>query len=114
MHRALVEFGAPHIGTLSASDFVERGKFFRMGVPPIAVDILPEIKGVAFDAAWKRRVRVKIDEDAGLSVNFISREDLIVAKLAAGRPKDLGDVDAIRAATKRKRKPPKRSTRTAK
>ena len=92
VYRALVEFGAPNIGNLSPADFTEKGTFYRMGVPPIAVDILPSIKGVAFNAAWKNRVLVTVDTDTGLSANFISREDLIAAKLAAGRSQDLADV----------------------
>jgi len=96
--RALSEFAAPNIHDLSPADFTQKGSFYRMGMPPIAIDILPVIKGVAFNVAWKNRVPVTIDVATGLVVNFISRDDLIAAKLAAGRPKDLGDVDAIRAA----------------
>jgi hypothetical protein len=43
------------------------------------------MKGAAPDeCAWK--------------ANFISRADLIAAKLASGRPQDLADVEAIRKA----------------
>ena len=48
---ALEEFGAPLEG-LKPADFGERGKFFRMGRAPLAVDILPEIDGVDFERAW--------------------------------------------------------------
>ena len=99
VYRALVEFGAPNIQNLRPEDFIEEGTFFRMGVAPVAIDILPAIKGVAFKVAWRNRVAVTLDADTGLIANFISRDDLIAAKLAAGRPKDFGDVDAIRAAT---------------
>jgi hypothetical protein len=58
------------------------------------VDIMPKISGIEFEEAWRRRVDVRIDDD--LSVPFISREDLLVAKLAAGRAQDLIDVDALR------------------
>ena len=34
VYRALVEFGAPNIGTLTPADFAEKGTFYRMGVPP--------------------------------------------------------------------------------
>src|SRR5271155_4505346 len=33
---------------------------------------------------------------SGLRASFISRDDLIAAKLAAARPQDLADVDVIR------------------
>ena len=95
--RALQEFGAP-LGKLTAADFIEKGTFFTMGVPPVAIDILPEIKGVTFAAAWKNRKKVVVDPAIGLSAHFISRADLIAAKLAAGRPQDLADVDALRRA----------------
>lgn len=94
---ALAKFGAPLDG-LTAADFAERGPFFRMGREPVSVDILTEIPGVEFDAAWQRRVRNVLDPVSGLEANFISADDLIAAKLASGRPQDIADVDAIRRA----------------
>lgn len=98
IYRALVEFGAPNIQNLSPRDFTDEATFYRMGIPPVAVDILPAIKGIVFRVAWKNRIAVTVDAETGLTANFISRDDLIAAKLAAGRPQDLGDVAAIRAA----------------
>ncbi len=93
VYAALAKFGAPIEG-LSARDFAEPDNFFRMGTPPVMVDIMPKITGVEFEEAWSRRVHVQIDDN--LSVPFISRQDLLVAKLAAGRAQDLIDVDALR------------------
>ena len=84
--------------SLTASEFAEEGPFFRMGREPVGVDILTEISGVVFDAAWQRRIEAVVDIASGLKANFISRDDLISAKLASGRPQDLADVDAIRKA----------------
>jgi hypothetical protein len=58
------------------------------------VDIMPRISGVEFQDAWQRRVTVPIDD--GLTASFISRQDLLVAKMAAGRPQDLADAVALR------------------
>jgi hypothetical protein len=58
------------------------------------VDILPEISGVDFNAAWVRRVNSDIDD--GLTVPFMSRDDLLSSKLASARPQDLADVAALR------------------
>jgi hypothetical protein len=69
-----------------------------MGREPFTVDILPEIDGVDFDHAWQRRIEVVIDPQNGLKASFISSEDLIAAKLAAGRPQDIADVAALRKA----------------
>ena len=92
---ALVKFGAPIAG-LAPKDFTEPENFFRMGTPPAMVDILPKIKGVDFEVAWERRAIREIED--GLSVPFISRDDLLAAKLASGRPEDLADAAALRAA----------------
>jgi hypothetical protein len=93
----LKRFGTPLAG-LRPDDFAERGSFFRMGIPPVMVDILPEITGVDFDYAWGRRVMVTIDRGTGLTAAFISAADLIAAKTAAGRAQDLADVEALRNA----------------
>jgi hypothetical protein len=42
---------------LSAKDFTEPDNFFRMGMPPVMVDIIPKISGVEFESAWPRRDR---------------------------------------------------------
>lgn len=94
---ALAQFGAPLEG-LTVADFAEPGPFFRMGREPVCVDVLTAIPGVEFDAAWQRRVEEVVDEAGDLRVSFISREDLIAAKLASGRPRDLADVDEMRKA----------------
>jgi hypothetical protein len=94
---ALAKFGAPLQG-MSFADFAEPGPFFRMGREPVGVDILTAIPGVEFDAAWERRVEDIVDEASSLRASFISREDLIAAKLAAGRPQELADVSAIQKA----------------
>jgi hypothetical protein len=96
---ALASFGAPLEG-MRPEDFAERSSFFRFGVDPYGFDILPSIPGVDFDTAWEKRVEGVVDPRSGLKALFISSEDLIAAKLAAGRPQDLADVDAIRKAKK--------------
>ncbi len=50
------------------------------------------IPGMQFDKAWERRNEVDFDQ---LRVNFISRDDLIIVKRAAGRPQDIVDADLL-------------------
>lgn len=88
---ALREFGAPLTG-LTPNDFAEEGFFFQMGVPPLRVDILMGIPGIQFEDCWNRRVEVDFE---GLKVIFISKQDLIASKRAAGRPQDLIDADLL-------------------
>jgi hypothetical protein len=97
-YAALAEFGAALEG-FRPEDFADRSSLFRFGREPRGFDVLPDIPGVDFDAAWERRVETVIDPTSGLKANFISADDLIAAKMAAGRPQDIADADAIRKAT---------------
>jgi len=91
VYRALKEFGAP-LANLTEADFAEEGYYYQMGVPPVRVDLLMGIPGIEFEDAWKKKVEIDFD---GLMVTFISREDLIIAKRASGRPQDMMDADAL-------------------
>jgi hypothetical protein len=91
--RALHAFGAPLLG-LSVEDLVDEQTVFQIGVAPVRIDILTGIDGVAFDAAWARRVPVELGE---VRVSVLSLEDLVTNKRAAGRPKDLADLSWIEA-----------------
>jgi hypothetical protein len=102
-YAALAAFGAPLQG-IRPEDFAERGSFFRFGHDPHGFDILPDIPGVDFESAWERRVEGVIDPKLDLKANFISAPDLIASKLAAGRPQDLADAEAIRKATESQRR----------
>jgi hypothetical protein len=93
-YAALAAFGAPMAG-LREGDLRNPQEFLRFGREPMAVDILPAIDGVDFDAAWERRVEGVIDPESGLTGFFISRDDLIASKRAAGRLRDLADVEEL-------------------
>ena len=89
--RALREFGAPLTG-LTEADFTQPGTFYQMGRPPARIDILMSIDGVGFEAAWTNRVASDFD---GVPAQIISKQDLITAKRAAGRPQDLVDLESL-------------------
>ena len=91
VYEALREFGAPLSG-MTARDFAEEDYFYQMGVPPVRVDVLMGIPGIGFEDTWARRVEVDFE---GLLVPFISRDDLITAKRASGRPQDMIDVQSL-------------------
>jgi hypothetical protein len=110
-YAALAEFGVA-LHDVRPEDFANRSSFFRFGYDPCGIDILPEIPGVDFDAAWERRVEGVIDPKSGLKVFFISRDDLVASKLASGRVRDLADVEDIRTAAQSVEPagPPKKSS----
>jgi hypothetical protein len=101
-YAALAAFGAPLEG-VRAEEFADRESFFRFGRDPHGFDILPDLPGVDFDGAWERRVEGVIDAETGLAAFFISKDDLIAAKLASGRPQDLADVRAVQKAIESQR-----------
>lgn len=90
-YRALAEFGAP-LGAYSAEDLTHEDSWFQIGMAPVRVDILMSIPGPSFEEAWARRVD---GEFLGVAAHYISREDLIVAKQASGRPQDKRDLKRL-------------------
>lgn len=89
--KALQEFGFS-AASVPASMFRQRGKVFRFGRRPLLVDLLTDPSGVDFDACYTRRQEQIVD---GITIPFIALEDLKANKRAAGRPKDIADLDAL-------------------
>ena len=78
---ALKKFGAPidHDG-ITQHTFAEKQVVYQIGIAPVRIDILTEITGVEFSAAWRRKVPSTF---FGVPVHFISRDDLVTNKQAA-------------------------------
>ena len=88
---ALEKFGV-RTSELTPELFREKGKVIRMGLPPMRLEIQTDISGVDFADCYARRNRVNVE---GLYVNLISLEDLKTNKKAAGRHKDLEDLEHL-------------------
>jgi hypothetical protein len=86
---AIREFAFPGA---SPDLLAEPDAMVRMGVPPLRIEILKAVSGVEFEDCWTRRVTVRDDE---LVFPMISLEDLKRNKLAAGRTKDLLDLEEL-------------------
>jgi hypothetical protein len=71
-YAALAEFGAALEG-IRPDEFADRGSFFRFGHDPQGFDILPDLPGVDFDAAWEHRVEGIVDEATGLTAFLFRR-----------------------------------------
>src|SRR5665213_1377782 len=95
VYAALASFGAP-LRDITVEDFLKPTSVVRIGVPPVAVDILQHIDGVTFEQAWPSSVEYVVDGE--VPTRYISADDLITNKLASGRLQDLADVEAIRQA----------------
>lgn len=103
VYQALIQFGAP-LEKIDKTQFLEPGSFFRIGAPPCQIAIFSGIPGVQFEACWKKRLEIVLDEARDLSADIISAEDLIAAKMASGRAQDLADAEAIRRAQQQRPK----------
>lgn len=52
---ALDDFGMGSVG-LTPSDFMEPGVVVQLGYPPLRIDLLTSVTGVAFEDCWENRV----------------------------------------------------------
>jgi hypothetical protein len=89
--QALAVFGAPLHG-LTQEDLKAEGTIYQIGVPPNRVDLITVVDGVEFEAAWRGRTHVDVDD---IRIPVIGKADLITNKRTVGRPQDLVDVDLL-------------------
>lgn len=89
---ALAAFGLG-VGSGPSLDLLTRpGNVIRMGHPPLRIEIQTEISGVEFEACYARRVVKELD---GIPVPIINIDDLQRNKRAAGRHRDLADLENL-------------------
>jgi hypothetical protein len=88
----LRDFGFESLG-LKKEDFLKDNYVTQLGYPPLRIDILNAISGVGFDEAYNGKVTGQYED---LAISFISITDFIANKVATGRSKDLGDIEALR------------------
>lgn len=82
-------FGLPE---LTPQLFLDPQRIVRFGVPPFRIEIMTSIDGVEYDPCQQRAALFQIDD---VSVPVISLDDLKANKRAAGRNKDLADLDNL-------------------
>jgi hypothetical protein len=88
---ALAAFGFP-VTDLSPEAVADRRRMLQMGVPPVQIHVMSAISGVEWDEAWADRIEGLLGRN---SVPFLGRETFLRNKRAAGRPRDLADIDAL-------------------
>jgi hypothetical protein len=87
----LEEFGF-NFPELNVDLFLEQDKIIRMGVPPMRLEILTTVSGVEFEICYQNRIIAELD---GVQIDVIGLDDLKRNKLAAGRHKDLNDLENL-------------------
>lgn len=91
MVNVLREFGFI-LPELTPELFLQANKIVRMGVPPMRLEISTGISGVDFEECFISRI---IDVLDGIQVNIIDLPHLKTNKKAAGRLKDLADLENL-------------------
>ena len=66
---------------------------FTFGRPPVSIDILTQLKGLEFESVFASAEWFEITDT--LKVRAIRLSDLLLAKKAAGRSKDLDDLEHL-------------------
>ena len=76
--KAFHQFGMP-VFDMTEENFLSHPNWdvFTFGTPPIAIDIMVQLKGLDFDTAFQKAVYFEDDE---LKIRTIHKEDLITAK----------------------------------
>lgn len=101
--RALEDFGFKSLGI--TSDDILSGKVIQLGYPPVRIDLLTQLDGVTGEEIWTNRRKGPF---GGQAVFYLDKATFIKNKRAAGRPKDIVDVELFEAPLKPKGKRGKR------
>ncbi len=97
LERVLKDFGFGSLG-ISVKSLMEPNTMFALGVEPNRIDLMNWISGVEFEEAWSERVYADLK---GRNLPFLSLSNLLKNKIAAGRAKDMDDIDKLQAKLRR-------------
>lgn len=91
--QALQRFGAPVSAHQVTPELFSRERYgYRIGRKPLLIEVLTSIDGVTFEEASEDAVHVRMD---AAEVPVIGLRSLLKNKRAAGRAKDLADIEAL-------------------
>lgn len=89
---AFAIFGMPVFDMTEENFLGEDFDVFSMGRSPLQIDIITKLKGLTFGDAFEKS---EFKEVEGMNVRFLHLNDLIQSKKAAGRHKDLDDIEKL-------------------
>jgi len=102
----LRKFGFASLG-LNMDDFMSPKNIIQLGYEPQRIDLLVDANGADFESCFERKTEEDVD---GVSIKFLSIEDLIIVKKEAGRFKDLADAEELENILKKKTKNDQRNS----
>ena len=91
MVSVLKEFGFD-LPVVDENLFLQENKVLRMGNAPLRIELLTTLSGVDFEECYNQRITDSIDD---IVVNIIDLENLKKNKKAAGRFRDLDDIENL-------------------
>ncbi|MFZ1675780.1 MAG: nucleotidyltransferase [Saprospiraceae bacterium] len=91
---AFQKFGMP-LFDMSLSNFLDNSELdvFTFGKPPVSIDLMLSVKGMNFENVYSN---LEIREVEGLEVKVISLNELLKAKAASGRSRDIDDIENLK------------------
>ena len=92
LQKAIVEFGLPEVAVKENEFFSEEFDVFSFGKPPYAIEIMTAVKGLIFETTFENATIEQINDTP---VRIIHLRNLIEAKKAAGRSKDINDIENL-------------------
>lgn len=96
--KAFDEFRMPVFDMTENNFLSDKFDVWMFGAEPVKIELMTAVKGLDFDEAFKKSL---IHQEDDLPVRFLHINSLIDAKKAAGRYKDLDDINQLQ---KRKKK----------
>ena len=92
LSKAYAIFGMPLFDMTLENFMGDEFDVFSVGRAPFQIDMMTKLKGVEFADAIEKAEQKEME---GLKVRYLNRNDLIKAKTASGRYKDLDDIEKL-------------------
>ncbi len=91
---AFLEFKMP-VFDMTEENFLHNPDIdvFTFGQAPVCIDLMTNVKGLDFDVAYAHS---QVHSIESFSIRIVSYQDLLLAKEASGRPRDLDDLEKLR------------------
>ncbi|MEO6638367.1 MAG: hypothetical protein ABIN25_08825 [Ginsengibacter sp.] len=90
--KAFARFGMPVFDMTQDAFMGQEFDVWGIGVPPVRIKIMTAVKGLDFEETYQQSL---IYNEEGLQIKFIHITHLLRAKKAAGRFRDLDDIDQL-------------------
>jgi len=89
---AFTQFGMPVFDMTEDAFLGDEFDVWGIGVQPVRIEIMTAVKGLAFEDTYKQ---AQFYNEDGLQIRFLHLNHLLQAKKAAGRFRDLDDIDQL-------------------